>query len=113
LKASTRDFVAALESFLEPAAAVFRTPAWEVGGTTTDEKETGFVVVQVGLEDPSKSEAFARVSAKRFESPVAPVPGRSTLFGLKLKEVVAGMSRECWVGKDLSRAHSELAFYEQ
>jgi len=77
------------------------------------EEETGFLVVQVGLEDPSKSEAFARVSAKRFESPVAPVPGRSTLFGLKLKEVATGMSRECWVGKDLSRAHSELAFYEQ
>eukprot|EP00913_Durusdinium_trenchii_P011218 g10535.t1 len=73
---------------------------------------TGVLIVQVGLEEQSTEAAFTRSSAKKFEMPTR-VPGRSSLWALTLKEAPIGSSRQCWIGKDLNRAHPEVAFYEE
>lgn len=77
-----------------------------------NDEETGVLIVQVGLEEQSTEAAFTRSSAKKFEMPTR-VPGRSSLWALTLKEAPIGSSRQCWIGKDLNRAHPEVAFYEE
>lgn len=81
--------------------------------TKNEMEETGCLVVQVGLEDQS-SQDFTRVSAKRFETPVSQVPGRTSHYSLKLKDPQPkGVSTQRWIAKDLAKAHSEVAFYEE
>eukprot|EP00928_Gymnodinium_smaydae_P029449 TRINITY_DN22179_c0_g8_i1.p1 TRINITY_DN22179_c0_g8~~TRINITY_DN22179_c0_g8_i1.p1 ORF type:complete len:843 (+),score=169.79 TRINITY_DN22179_c0_g8_i1:425-2953(+) len=51
-----------------------------------------------------------------FESPAARLGvsgGTAPFFRLLLREPLSGQSREHYIGKDLSRAHDELAFYER
>jgi len=73
-------------------------------------EETGQLVVHAGLHHGS-NDGFTRVSAKLFASPVANVPGSSSLFALKPKGGI--FCSEAWVGQDLGRANAELSFYEK
>mmetsp|Transcript_90156 Transcript_90156/g.160564 ORF Transcript_90156/g.160564 Transcript_90156/m.160564 type:complete len:748 (+) Transcript_90156:57-2300(+) len=72
-------------------------------------EETGRLVIHAGLNHGSK-DGFGRVSAKLFESPVARLPGSSSLFALKRKGETCP---ESWIGQDLARANAELSFYEK
>mmetsp|Transcript_17868 Transcript_17868/g.34829 ORF Transcript_17868/g.34829 Transcript_17868/m.34829 type:complete len:702 (-) Transcript_17868:94-2199(-) len=83
------------------------------------EEETGTVSIQVMLKTcfyGLTERKHTPVCLDNFETPVMPTKvsgGTAPFFCLRLRNPGKFQSAEHWIGKDLSRAADELAFYEK